>query len=85
MFRKYYKDISSGFRKYSNKAMKLLLSRKMKSRSFDIMIESAYYIYENDLIISEVPITYRFSSSSLNTRVIMDCMIMCLKIIFRPK
>jgi dolichol-phosphate mannosyltransferase len=81
--RRYYQDISSGYRKYSSRAMRLLLSRKMKSRSFDIMVESAHCINKNDLIISEVPITYRFTYSSLNLKTIFDCMAMCLRILFR--
>jgi dolichol-phosphate mannosyltransferase len=81
MFRRYYKDITSGFRRYSNKAMKLLLSKRIESKSFDIMVESAYHIYKNKLTISEVPITYRFSNSSLHINVIRDCIKMCFRIV----
>ncbi len=83
--RRYYKDITSGFRRYSNKAMRLILSRKIESKSFDVLFETAMYAYRNGLIISEVPITYDFSSSSLNPDVVKDCMKMCLKTIFNPK
>ena len=85
MFGKYYQDITSGYRRYSNRAMNLLLSKNLESRSFDVLIESVHRIAKNSLIISEVPITYRFSTSSLNARVIMDCMKMCLKIIFNAR
>lgn len=85
MFGKYFNDITSGFRRYSNKAMKLLLSEKIESRSFDIMMESVHYIFKNNLTISEVPITYRFSNSSLNTKVILDCIKMCFKIVFSAR
>jgi hypothetical protein len=84
-FRKYYRDISSGFRKYSNRAMKLLLSGDMHSRSFDIMLETAYRIYKNGLIISEIPVKYSFTSSSLNMKTIVDCIAMCLRLLFRSK
>ncbi len=83
IFGRHYRDISSGFRRYSYKAMKLLLSKCMQSRSFDIMLESAHQIYKNGLSISEIPISYRFSNSSLNGRVILDCIGMCFKLIFR--
>ncbi len=82
---KCFKDISSGYRRYSNQAMKLLLSRKMKSKSFDILIESAYYIYKAGFSISEVPITYNFSKSSLRAKVVKDCLEMCKNIIFNSK
>jgi len=83
--RMYYKDVTSGFRCYSKKAMALLLSKKMESQSFDILFETTMYIYKNQLAISEVPITYNFSTSSLNKKVIKDCIGMCLKNIFRPR
>ena len=85
MFGIYYKDITSGFRRYSYKAMKLLLSKNMESRSFDIMVESIYHIRKHNLTISEVPITYRFSSSSLNFKAIRDCIKMCIRMIFYTK
>jgi dolichol-phosphate mannosyltransferase len=79
----YYKDISSGYRRYSNKAVNLLLSKRIESKSFDFLIESLMYIYKEKLTISELPITYIFSNSSLNLSVIKDCMTMCLKLILR--
>ena len=82
MFGRYLRDITSGFRKYSKRAMRVLLAEDMKSRSFDIMIESAHFIIKHNLTISEVPITYRFTTSSLNSRVILDCMKMCFKLVF---
>ena len=82
---KYYKDITSGFRRYSNRAMKLLLSREIRSQSFDILFETSMYIYKNKLSISEVPITYNFSTSSLNKRVVRDCVRMCIHSLLKPR
>jgi dolichol-phosphate mannosyltransferase len=82
MFGTHYKDITSGYRRYSYKAMKLLLSENFESRSFDIMVESIHHINKHNLLISEVPITYRYSSSSLNFKAIRDCIIMCFKMVF---
>jgi dolichol-phosphate mannosyltransferase len=79
---RYYRDLSSGYRRYSNKAMQLLLSKDIQSRSFDILFETVMYIYRNRLAISEVPITYDFSNSSLNPRVVKDCLRMCRRSIF---
>jgi dolichol-phosphate mannosyltransferase len=81
----YYKDITSGFRRYSGKAMQLLVSEEMESKSFDFLLESAMHIYKNSLTISEVPITYRFSNSSLSSRVIKDCLRACGRSIFKHK
>jgi dolichol-phosphate mannosyltransferase len=81
----YYRDISSGYRRYSNKAMRLLLSKQIESRSFDVMFESFIYIYRNGLEISEVPITYAFSNSSLNPNAVLDCLKMCIKAICNPR
>ena len=81
LFKKtYYKDITSGFRRYSNRAMKELISREMRSRSFDFLFESTMHIYNHPLTISNVPITYDFSNSSLNSNVVKDCLMMCLKV-----
>ena len=82
--KRYYEDITSGFRRYSKKAMRLLLSKKMESKSFDILLEATTYIYRHNLTIDEVPITYSFSSSSLNFNVVRDCIVMSLKLILKP-
>jgi dolichol-phosphate mannosyltransferase len=78
-----YRDLTSGFRRYSREAMKLLLSEGMESGSFDVMLESVYRIYQRGLTISEVPISYRFTNSSLNGRVIWDCVCMSFKLVLR--
>lgn len=82
---RYYRDLTSGFRRYSNAAMRLILSKPIESKTFDIMIETAMYIYKNGMIVSELPITYNFSNSSLNPQVVKDCIKMCLKIIKNPR
>jgi dolichol-phosphate mannosyltransferase len=83
--RQYFKDITSGYRRYSNRAMQLIISKQIRSRSFDILFETAMYIYRNDLTISEVPITYTFSNSSLNSNVVKDCLKMCFRALLDRK
>jgi len=78
----YYRDITSGFRRYSNKAMKLLLSKRMRSRSFDFLFESMMIVYRNRLSISETPISYNYSNSSLNLKALGACFTLCLKSLF---
>lgn len=82
IFGRHYRDLTSGFRRYSRDAMKLLLSKPLESRSFDVMIESAHHIYRRRLTISEIPITYRFSNSSLSARAVGDCLRMCVRMLF---
>ena len=81
--RPYFADLTTGYRRFSRKSMELLLSTPMKSRSFDFIFESAMIIYRNGLKITEVPISYRFSNSSLNRRVVMDCLKIVLDSIVR--
>ena len=81
--KRYYRDITSGFRRYSQQAMKSIIRHSKKSRSFDFLVESAAVVYRKHLDIEEVPITYHFTNSSLRPKVIKDCLSMCLKLIFR--
>ena len=67
-----YKDITSGYRRYSKKAIELLLNRKMLSRTFDFHSEAFMLIYRNGLIIKEIPITYVYTNSTLSYKVIID-------------
>ena len=83
--RKQYKDITSGYRRYSKKAIRLVLSSKPESKSADILFETTMIIYRHGLTISEVPITYNFSNSYCDSHVIIDCISMCLKSIIRQQ
>lgn len=81
-----YRDVTSGYRLYSRRAMELLLSRKMEARSFDFIIEALMFAHRNGLAITEVPIEYRFSGSSLNKKVVRDALrMLCLMIFSRRK
>lgn len=75
----YYKDITSGYRRYSLKAMKAILAKPIHSKSFDILFETAMIVYRERLTFSEVPITYTFSNSSLKPSVVKDCLRMCIR------
>ena len=77
-----FHDVTSGFRRYSRQSVKLLLSRKLKAKSFDFHTEALMIIYRNGLTISEIPITYDFSNSSLNMKVISDSVKMLFDISF---
>lgn len=79
-FRK-YKDITSGYRRYSKKAIEILLNRRMLSRTFDFHSEAFMLIYRNGLTIKEIPITYVYTNSSLSYKVIFDSVIMLLNML----
>ena len=76
-----FRDVTSGYRRYSRKAASLLLEREMKAKTFDFHTESFMLIYRNGLSISEVPISYHFSNSSLNMKVVRDGVRMFLDIL----
>jgi dolichol-phosphate mannosyltransferase len=73
-----FTDITSGYRRYSHKSAELLLNRKMKAKTFDFLTESFMFVYRNNLHITEVPISYKFSNSSLNLKVVFDGLLMYL-------
>ncbi|MBL6933157.1 MAG: glycosyltransferase family 2 protein [Rhodospirillales bacterium] len=79
----YYSDLTTGFRRFSRKSMEVLLLAPMKSRSFDFIFESTTLIYRAGLKITEVHITYNFSNSSLNSRVLGECIKIVLDIALR--
>ncbi len=84
LFRKNkYHDLTSGYRCYSNRAMQVILSKKIESKTVDIFLETTASIYRSGLSICEVPITYNFSNSYFTPSVIKDCLRMCLIVTMR--
>ncbi len=80
-----FHDVTSGYRRYSRNAMGLLLSRKMKAKTFDFIPEALMFVCRNGMSIREVPITYEFSNSSFNTRVLKTGILMFLNILFSSR
>jgi dolichol-phosphate mannosyltransferase len=68
------KDVTSGYRMYSRKALSLLLNSKLKSRSFDFHLEALALVYRSGMKIDEVPITYTFANSSLHWKVVGEAL-----------
>lgn len=81
----FFKDITSGYRRYSKKAIELLLSNKMHASSFDFHSEAFMLVFRNRLSIREIPITYIFTNSSLSLKVIMDSLRMLFNMFFFRK
>jgi dolichol-phosphate mannosyltransferase len=65
-----YRDVTSGYRRYSRRAMETVLAAQMACRSFDFHFEALAVVAYADLSVREIPITYTFSNSSLNGRVV---------------
>jgi dolichol-phosphate mannosyltransferase len=68
----HFRDVTSGYRRYSRRAVELLLSRRFKAKSFDFQVEALMFAYRNRLQIIEIPISYRFTTTSLKTKVVLD-------------
>ena len=80
-----FNDVTSGFRRYSRKAAQLLVSKKIKAKSFDFHTEALMIVYRNGLSITEVPITYYYTKSSFNLKVALDGIKMFLDMLFEDK
>jgi dolichol-phosphate mannosyltransferase len=76
------RDATSGYRRFSRQAVELLLNRKMKAKAFDFHTESLALIARNGLSIGEVPISYEFSKSSFNMKVLKLSIRMYLDLLF---
>ncbi len=63
-------DATSGFRRYSRRAAEWLLHKEMKAQAFDFHIEALALICRNGFSLGEVPISYEFSNSSFNVKVL---------------
>jgi dolichol-phosphate mannosyltransferase len=75
------RDATSGYRRFSRRAVELLLNREIKARAFDFHTESLALIARNGLSIGEVPISYEFSQSSFNAKVLKMSIRMYLDLI----
>ena len=77
-----FHDVTSGYRRYSKNAVALLINKEMKAKSFDFITEALMLVYRNGLKVTEVPISYNFSTSSLNSKVVLQSLKMFLNILF---
>jgi dolichol-phosphate mannosyltransferase len=65
-----FRDVTSGYRRYSRRAMEAVVSAPMVCKSFDFHLEALAVVNYAGLTIREFPITYVFSNSSLTRRVV---------------
>jgi hypothetical protein len=59
---------------YSRKAFELLTRAELRSRAFDFHIEALACVFRAGLRIEEVPITYRFTNSSLRAEIVWEAL-----------
>jgi dolichol-phosphate mannosyltransferase len=67
-------DCTSGYRRYSRAALTLLTEAPLQGRSFDFVLETAAVLSWSGVSISEVPISYRHTNSSLNVRAVWNAL-----------
>jgi dolichol-phosphate mannosyltransferase len=65
-----YRDVTSGYRRYSRRAMEAVVAAPMVCKSFDFHLEALAVVNYAGLSIREFPITYVFSNSSLTRKVV---------------
>jgi dolichol-phosphate mannosyltransferase len=68
------RDCTSGYRMYSREAFELLTRAELRSRAFDFHIESLACVFRAGLRVAEVPITYRFTNSSLRAEIVWEAL-----------
>ena len=66
------KDCTSGFRRYSLRAAKIIAESELKSVSFDFHTEALALCVRAGMSVDEIPIKYIFSNSSSNRRVLIQ-------------
>ncbi len=70
VWRRGYRDVTSGYRRYSRRAMEAVVNAPMVCKSFDFHLEALAVVSYSGLTIREFPITYVFSNSSLTRKVV---------------
>lgn len=68
------RDCTSGYRMYSRRACELLVGADLRSRAFDFHIESLAVVYRAGYRVEEIPITYRFTNSSLRWEIVWEAL-----------
>src|SRR4030095_15202712 len=71
---RWIRDCTSGYRRYSRRAMQVLTTTPMQCRAFDFLLETMAVLERSGCSVREVPITYRFSNSSLNRRIVLEAL-----------
>jgi len=68
------KDCTSGFRRYNRRAAEAVAGAELRSRAFDFHMEALALCLRRGMRPAEIPITYVFSNSSFNRKVLWQAM-----------
>ncbi|MBM3296537.1 MAG: glycosyltransferase [Candidatus Aminicenantes bacterium] len=68
------RDCTSGFRRYSRRAAEAIAAAELRSRAFDFHMEALALCLRRGMRAAEIPITYVFSNSSFNRKVLWQAM-----------
>jgi dolichol-phosphate mannosyltransferase len=71
---RWLRDCTSGYRRYSRAAALLVTGAPLRSRSYDFLLETLVLIARAGLSVREVPITYRFTTTSLRGEVVVEAL-----------
>jgi dolichol-phosphate mannosyltransferase len=74
------RDVTSGYRMYSRRAVELLVGARMQSKTFDFHIEALAYVFRAGMRIEETPIHYAFTNSSLRWSIVGEALRTCGRI-----
>ncbi len=64
------RDCTGGFRRYSRRAAEKVAGAELRSKAFDFHMEALSLVVRAQMSFSEIPITYVFSNSSFNSKVL---------------
>jgi dolichol-phosphate mannosyltransferase len=76
------KDCTSGYRRYSLSTARIIASTQLKSKAFDFHIEALTLCVRKNMTVKEIPITYIFSNSSFNRKILFQAVKFGLYLIF---
>jgi dolichol-phosphate mannosyltransferase len=68
--RPYIRDCTSGYRRYSRRAVEIIANARLESVAFDFHMEALALCLRRGMSVAEIPITYLFSNSSFNLKVL---------------
>lgn len=77
------KDCTSGYRAYSKRMVEIIANYPLESVAFDFHMEALSIVSRNDGKITELPITYVFSNSSFNKKVLKLAIQFAKKLLLR--
>ena len=75
-----FSDVTSGYRLYSRRAYEAVVARPLTSSTFDFHLEALARVYNAGYAVGEVPISYRYTNSSLRFPIIVDAVRTCGRI-----